>query len=333
MANKWEPTVTSRIDVHHHYLPDFYVRALEAAGRSPPDGMPATPAWSEDDALRTMDRLGIAKAYLSISSPGVNFGDDQAAISLARRCNDEGARLKRAYPDRIGFFACTPLPDVEGALKEIARSFDALDADGVVFETNFHGLYLGDEALAPIYAELDRRAAVLFVHPTTSACGCRTAAEGKHRGPDLGYPQPLLEFIFDTTRAVTQMILSGTLARNPRMRVVVPHAGAALPVLAERINIFFKNGPKPDPDTPMDIRAALRDLHYDLAGAPVPELLAALLGVADPAKLHYGSDWPFTPIEACEALARKLDQTPLLSGALREAVMTGNAKALFQPAI
>jgi predicted TIM-barrel fold metal-dependent hydrolase len=321
----------NRIDVHHHYLPDFYLRALEIAGRSPPDGMPATPTWSEAEALRTMDRLGIAKAYLSISSPGVHFGDDRTANDLARQCNDEGARLKRAHPDRFGFFACTPLPDADAALREIVRSFEVLDADGVVFETNFHGLYLGDGALAPIYAELDRRAAVLFVHPTGSPCGCGTSPEGKQHGPALGYPSPMLEFIFDTTRAVTQMILSGTLARNPRIRLVVPHAGAALPILAERIDGFLGAGLKPSPDTPADIRKALHDLHYDLAGAPVPEMLQALLGVADPAKLHYGSDWPFTPMETCEDLVRILDQTPLLAGALREAVMNGNAKALFKP--
>lgn len=319
----------TRIDVHHHYLPDFYVRALEAVGRSSPDGMLATPAWSEDDALRSMDRLGIARAYLSISSPGVHFGDHDAANDLARQCNDEGARLKRAHPDRFGFFACTPLPDTLGALKEIVRSFDALDADGIVFETNFQGLYLGDEALAPIYAELDRRAAVLFVHPTASASGRWTSPDGKQQGPDLGYPPPILEFMFETTRTVTQMILSGTLARNPGIRLLVPHAGAALPILAERINMFFHIGFKPSPDPPQDMLAALRDLHYDLAGAPVPELLDALVGVADPAKLHYGSDWQFTPIEVCEDLARKLDHTPLLCSAKRDAVMTGNAKALF----
>jgi predicted TIM-barrel fold metal-dependent hydrolase len=286
--------------------------------------MPATPAWSEDAALRAMDRLGIAKAYLSISSPGVHFGDDQAANELARRCNDEAARLKRAHPDRFGFFACTPLPDIAGALHEIGRSFDELGADGVVFETNFNGLYLGDEALAPVYAELDRRAAVIFLHPTTSACGCWTSPFGKKLGPDLGYPRPMLEFMFDTTRTVTQMILSGTLETHKRIRVVVPHAGAALPIFAERVVAFFKNAPAVP-----DIRKALYGLHYDLAGAPVPELLTALLSVADPAKLHYGSDWPFTPMQACEALAWKLDTTPLLEDPLREAVMQGNAKALF----
>lgn len=114
-----------------------------------------------------MDRLGIAKAYLSISCPGVSFGDAAAARDLARRVNDEGARLKRAHPDRFGFFASTPLPDVETALAEIDRAYDELGADDIVFETNFQGMYLGDAPLTPVYDALDRRAAVLFLHPTS----------------------------------------------------------------------------------------------------------------------------------------------------------------------
>ena len=322
--------MVTRIDIHHHYLPDFYRAALVASGHSHPDGMSAIPDWSEADAIRTMDRLGIEKAYLSISSPGVHLGDDAAARSLAAYVNDEGARLKRAYPDRFGLFASTPLPDVAGALAEIGRAYDELGADGVVFETNFGGEYLGDEALAPVYDELDRRSAVLFLHPTSSPCGCWTPpGGGQSRGVDLGYPRPMLEFIFDTTRSVTQMLLSGTLAKHPRIRLVVPHAGAALPILADRIAMLLSMGLQADPAAPRDIRAALRGLHYDLAGAPVPTLLQALLDIADPAKLHYGSDWPFTPVEVVADLANKLDETPLLGGALREAAMRGNAAALF----
>ena len=98
----------SRIDVHFHYLPDFYRQALADSGHSRPDGMPAIPAWSEASALETMDALGVQSALLSVSSPGIHFGNDAAALALARRINDEGARLKRAYPSRFGFFAITP---------------------------------------------------------------------------------------------------------------------------------------------------------------------------------------------------------------------------------
>lgn len=319
----------SRIDVHQHYLPDVYVDALESAGKSPPDGMPSTPAWSEAAALVAMNQLGIAKAYVSISSPGVHFGDDDAANALARTVNDEGARLKRAHPDRFGFFASTPLPDVEGALVEIKRAFDALNADGIVLETNFHGMYLGDDRLAPVYDELDRRRAIVFLHPTGSPCGCFSAGGGRQQTIDLGYPVPMLEFIFDTTRTVTQMIVLGTLARHPNIRLIVPHAGAVLPVLASRIETQMDLGLRLSADAPCDIREVLHGLHYDLAGSPVPEQLAALLRVSDPAKLHYGSDWPFTPIEMCARLADRLDTTTLLDERQRDAIMSGNATALF----
>ncbi len=320
----------ARIDVHHHYLPDVYVRALEAAGKSPPDGMPATPSWSEDEALAAMDRLGIAKAYLSISSSGVHFGHDTKAQMLARAVNDEAARLKRRHPDRFGFFASTPLPNIDGALAEIARALDELDADGVVFETNFHGLYLGDPELAPVYAELDRRAAVLFLHPTGSPCGCFSRPHGGSSQIALGYPVPMLEFIFDTTRTVTQMIVSGTLARYPDIRLIVPHAGAVLPVLASRIETQMTLGLKPDPAAPHDIHGALRDMWFDLAGSPVPDQLAALLRIADPDHLLYGSEWPFTPVATCETLLKRLMDTDMLDKAMLSAIFKTNARSLFR---
>ena len=321
---------SGRIDVHQHFLPMFYLDALKQAGLSPPDGMPNTPEWSETEALAMLDRLGIRTAFLSISSPGVHFGNDDAARSLARRANEEAARLTKAYPGRFGFFAVTPLPDVDGALEEIRYAFDVLGADGVVFESNFRGTYLGDSSLTPVYEELNKRGAVLFLHPTAPHCQCSvftTAGEHPH-DIGLGYPMPLIEFIFETTRTVTQMILSGTLARYPNLRLIVPHAGAALPVVASRLELMNAGSPV-SKDAPQDVRETLRSLHYDLAGAPVPEALSVLLQIADPQKLHYGSDYPFTPLKACEQLLEKLNETRLLSGEIREAAMTGNAYSLF----
>lgn len=322
---------SGRIDVHQHFLPTFYLDALKQAGLSPPDGMPITPEWSETKALAMLNKLGIRTAFLSISSPGVHFGSDDLARSLARRANEEAARITKAYPGRFGFFAVTPLPDVDGALEEIRYAFDALGADGVVFESNFNGTYLGDSLLTPVYEELNKRRAVLFLHPTAPHCQCSALTSAGERPCDiaLGYPMPLIEFIFETTRTITQMILSGTLARYPNLRLIVPHAGAALPVVASRIELLMNAGSPVSKDAPQDIRGVLRGLHYDLAGAPVPEALSVLLQIADPKKLHYGSDWPFTPIEACEQLLEKLNETQLLSDEVREAAMTGNAYSLF----
>lgn len=323
--------MSGHVDVHHHFLPEHYRDALKDAGLSPPDNMGEAPDWSERLALDTCDRLGIGTAFLSISSPGVHFGDDAAARRLARRTNEDAARLAAAHPGRFGWFAITPLPDIGGALDEIRHALDTLGADGIVFETNFQGMYLGDEELAPVYRELDRRRAVIFLHPTRPHCRCamHTPAGTRERDLSFGYPVPLIEFLFETTRVVTHLLLSGTLARHPNIRVIVPHAGAALPVLAGRIQAQMGVGRPIDPDAPDDIRAALRKLHYDLAGVPLPEQLEALLHFADRGRLHYGSDWPFTKADACEHLLRDLDATPLLGALDRRAAMRGNAERLF----
>jgi predicted TIM-barrel fold metal-dependent hydrolase len=143
-----------RVDVHAHYVPVGYRRAAQAAGHRHPDGMPAIPEWDTGKALAMMDGLNIRTAMLSISSPGVHFGNDEAARKLAREVNEEGARLVADHPGRFGLFAAMPLPDVEGAIAEAAYAFDTLHADGVAVETNHHGIYLGDPRLNPFSLSL-----------------------------------------------------------------------------------------------------------------------------------------------------------------------------------
>jgi hypothetical protein len=115
-----------RIDVHAHYLTDRYRQAAEAAGHARPDGMPGLPRWSVQAALGMMDRFHIEAAILSVSSPGVHFGDNAAARALARSVNEEGARAVSDHPGRFGLFASLPLPDVDGALEELAYALDVL---------------------------------------------------------------------------------------------------------------------------------------------------------------------------------------------------------------
>ncbi|MGW4487825.1 amidohydrolase family protein [Amycolatopsis sp. NPDC004368] len=311
----------SRIDVHAHFVPGFYRDALQAAGQHRPDGIKGIPEWSESAALHLMDGLDIERAVLSISSPGVHFGDAGAAVELAARCNDESARLKRDHAGRFGFFACLPVPEVDAAVAETRRAFDELDADGIVLQTNTRGVYPADPSLAPLWAELDRRCAVVFLHPTSPHCSAEELS--------LGYPRPMLEFLFDTTRAVTDLALSGVLQRHPNVDVIVPHAGATLPVLASRIELLLPLLTPPGGEEPPSVHETLSRLHFDLAGAPVPQLLTALLDVADPAHLHYGSDFPFTPDPAARKLAGILDTTDLLDARLRAEVMCGNARKLF----
>ncbi|MFK3690749.1 amidohydrolase family protein [Agrobacterium tumefaciens] len=319
------------IDIHQHFVPERYRKALSDAGISRPDGMANVPSWSEDGAIDMMDRLGIGTAFVSISSPGVNFAGPRLARTLARQTNEDAAELLARHPGRFGFFAVTPLPDIEAALEEIAYAFDVLKADGVIFETNFGGTYLGDSVLEPVYSELHRRNAVLFIHPTSPHFQCVKCTPSGDEPMDiaLGYPRPMLEFMFETTRSIASMVLSGVPERFPNIKIVVPHAGACLPVLAGRIELLKDAGGHSGGPSTIDIRASLRRLHYDLAGAPVPELLGALLQIADRSRLHYGSDWPFTPAEACEHLLQVLINTSLLDNDERAAMMSTNATRIF----
>ncbi|MGZ4791357.1 MAG: amidohydrolase family protein [Ilumatobacteraceae bacterium] len=274
------------IDVHAHFIPAQYREALTAAGIDQPDGMPRVPTWSADDHVAMMNRVGIDAAVLSVSSPGVQFGEGGSAsdaVALARYVNDVAAATIRDHPRRFGAFASLPLSNVEASLAEIERALDGLGLDGVNVLTNVGGVYLGDASLEPVMAELHRRRAVVFIHPTSPACWECTS---------LGFPRPMIEFPFDTTRAVTNMLLSGTLARFPDIRWIVPHAGGALPFLASRIAGISASLGAADPAA---IVAQLRRLHYDLAGSANTLVVATLLAFVNHSQILYGSDWPFTP--------------------------------------
>lgn len=322
------PARAQRIDVHAHYIPERYRAALEAAGHGKPSGMPAIPQWSVEQHLEMMDRLQIETSFLSISAPGLHFGDNAAARDLARHCNEEGAKAVQMHPTRFGLFAVLPLPDVEGAMHELSYAFDTLHADGVVMETNFHGKYLGDPAFEPVLAELNRRKTTLFIHPTDPYCQC---CQGAGAQAAVSHPYPMIEFMFDTTRAVFNLMLSGALDRYPDIRVIVPHAGAAVPVLAERVAGFaaFLRMGAPEQQNTDHFRQTLRKLYFDLAGMPEPVALGALLEVVDPSQLLYGSDWPFTPEPVVADLVKILEQSRHIPPALQKAVMRENALALF----
>jgi predicted TIM-barrel fold metal-dependent hydrolase len=307
------------IDVHAHFVTDSYVRQATAAGHAHPDGMARWPAWSAGDHLELMDRHGIETALLSMSSPGVHFGDDAAARRLAREVNEEAAGLAARHPGRFGFFASLPLPDVDGALGEIAYAIDELAADGVVLMTNAFGRYLGDRILDPVFAELGRRRTVVFLHPT-SPVGWEHSA--------LGRPRPMIEYLFDTTRTVVDLLMTGVLERHPDLQVIVPHCGGALPVLADRVDEFrkmFLGSPEG-----ADVIEQLRRLHYDIAGPAFPRQVPALLELADPGRLLFGSDYCWTPPPVAATHIAAVDAAaPPVDGVSWRSLTTANARRLF----
>ena len=310
---------TGLIDVHAHFTTDAYIAAAKAAGHGQPDGMPERywPRWNADEHIDLMERAGIQKAILSISSPGVHFGDGKAATELAREVNDAGAAIVDAHPDRFGFFASLPVPEVPAAMRELRYALDELGAAGIILMTNSGGRYLGDDSLAPLLAELNRRAAVVLLHPTSA---------DHHEAVDLGRPRPMLEFLFDTARTVIDYVLSGNAERYPAIKLVIPHAGGVLPLLAERVQLFRSIAGEPA-DRP-SVSQLLARYYFDLAGPTSRTQLDALTAAASAERLLYGSDYAWTRADVALPALDRLDKLLRLERPWRE-VTSANARALL----
>ena len=300
---------TGRIDTHQHVIPPTYRRLLEDRGLTA-GGWP-TPLWSPDEALALMDSSHIATGILSVSSPGVHLGPG-IGRATAREVNTYTAELVKNRPDRFGHFASVPLPDVDGALEEAAHALDELGADGIVLMSNADGKYLGDPLFEPLWEELDSRAAVVFIHPTSPPMQMLT-----------GMPSPLLDFPFDTTRTAVHMVAKGVFRRHKRIRVILSHGGGFLPYAAYR----FVGAAQFNPEiAPEEIFEDLQRFYFDTALSSTPVSMPSLLAFADPTRITYGSDFPFAPNSR---LFDTMLETYPMSDEQRFAIDRGNALALF----
>ncbi len=303
-------SVVNRIDTHHHIVPPAYSNWLAEKGVTA-GGLPI-PKWNSNEALRVMDQLGVASSICSVSTPGVHLGDDREAREMARVVNEYAADVVQKHPDRFGFFATLTLPDVEGAVGEASYALDELNADGIVLLANVDGTYVGDEAFEPLMVELNRREAVVFIHPSSLPGG---AAKG--------IPFYVADFLLDTTRAAITICKSGWLEKFPKVRFILSHAGGMVPYVAMRI------APACSPDGSYEGGIQrLRKFYYDTALSSSPYALPSLLAFADPERITYGSDWPYAPETRSGHFAAQLDDYPL-TGDQRENINRGNALKLF----
>lgn len=304
------PAPPGRIDTHVHLIPPDYGAWLKRIGEDA--GGRGIPDWSVETHLEMMAGARIDTGILSVSTPGVHLGDDAQARAMARAVNEFAADLVRRQPDRFGFFATLTLPDVDGAIAEAEHAFDHLDADGVVLLASVRGTYLGDPAWDPLLDALNRRRAVVFVHPSAL------------QGPAVdGIPPFAADFLLDTTRAAINLARHGALERFPDLRIVLSHAGGFLPFAAERIARIVS----PDGANPGGI-ARLRRFWFDVALSSSPYALPSLLAFADPARITFGSDWPFAVTQRSWHFAKLLDAFPL-PDEQRRAIDRGNAEVLF----
>lgn len=307
-----------RIDVHHHVIPPAFTATMARLGLTEVASTPL-PVWKPEDSLAVMDANGIATAITSLSAPGVYFDSREAAVSLARACNEFSAEMGVKYPGRFGSFAVLPMPFTDAACAEAIHALDVLKADGIVLLGSTDGKFLGDPQFDELMAELNRRGTTVFVHPnlhpTTDAVGLDT-------------PLFIVEFLCDTTRAAMNLILSGTMEKYPAIRWILSHAGGFLPYIAWRASLANSFAAY-QARAPHGILTYIRRFYYDTALSPSPFAMAALRELVEPGHILFGSDFPFAPaplvgVEVANLQALTLFDAPVMAGIDR-----AHALALF----
>jgi predicted TIM-barrel fold metal-dependent hydrolase len=305
------PAPLYRIDVHHHFSAPGFIAAIHARKTNQIPLEQWTPQKSIDD----MDKSGVATSMISTSEPSVWFGDTEAARKLARDCNEYGARLVADHPGRFGMFSTLPLPDVDGSLREIEYCQDTLKADGVCLMTSYQGKYPGDPAFEPVMSELNRRKAVVFLHPVKAEC-C------KDLQPELA--PALIELGTETTRAIASILLDGTAARYPDIRFIFSHGGGTMPYLMTRFSALAE---RPDiaKRLPNGLLYEVRKLYYDTASLYGPYSWPTILKLVPVSHILFGTDFPFS---SAADVSKGLRNDDIKAGDL-QAIERDNSVALF----
>lgn len=306
------------IDLHHHGRPAAFFEVLRASGRTTMGGRPFPPPWEPESALRMMDAEGIRSAILSAPDADLLYRDATIALRLSRILNELFAEVTDAYPDRFGGFASLPMPHLEPSIAEAIYALDVLKLDGVMLSTSYDGHYPGHPEFDPLMDELDRRHAAVFVHPVTPI------------GMDarsLEFPASLLEYTFDTTRCIVNMLHHDYPKRFRNIKFIFSHGGGAAPYLHNRLGLmeyFLQSG-----EFRKSAGAALKYFYYDVALAcsdPILEFLKRVVGLD---RVVFGSDYPQAPDRMIHSSIDTLLCSDVLTADERKGITFHNARRLF----
>lgn len=307
--------MNKKIDLHTHYLPKGYVAALKTHIAGDPDGWP-TPEWQVGTTLDFMKQNGIDYSVLSLSSPHINFNDKAETIRLAEESNKLGNDLTLKYPKQLGYLATLPFPYETESVTAVNKAFDQYHALGVTVPTNSRGTYFGSPTLNNVYQTLDDRHAIVAMHPNEPSA--------LPKNVDTGLPTPLLGFFTDTTMTVMNLLKYRFFDRFPNIKLIIPHAGAFMAILTDRVAEYVES----QYDT--DIYKVMKHVYFDTAGSVLPRQLPALLTLADEDHVLYGSDIPYTPLDKSAKLQQKLSNTNALTDLQKQKIFHDNAAQLLE---
>jgi 6-methylsalicylate decarboxylase len=317
-----------KLDIHHHFGPPTWCSFLSAKGLL----YPAWAGWTPARSVEELDSAGVAKAYISITYPGIWLGENVVPIDatrrLARECNDYGAKMVADHPGRFGLFAVLPLPDVEGSLREIAYAFDTLKAEGVGVLTSYGDKWLGDASFTPVLEELNRRKAVVFTHANVPSC-CTRGGSGTQRYLVPGVNNNVIEYGTDTTRAIMSLVVINVSEKYPNIRFTFSHAGGTMPFLIERILGRKEMASLTDPTRPNARLHQLRQFYYDTANANNWVAMTALTRVVGLSQIMFGTDFPYEGPVAEQA--NDLKNCGAFNASALQAVYYDNIRRLILP--
>jgi len=276
-----------RIDVHHHFYPPFLIEAWQKANVRT---TPVVIRWKLQATLDQMDKGGVATAMLSLPT-GLNFQNLGAEDNkrMTRMVNEYGMQAVKEHPARFGMFAFMPMPDLDATLKEIEYAFAVLKADGIGLNTSYDGKWLGDPAFKPVMDELNRRKAVVFVHPVRPEC-CDSL---------MSYvPSSFAEYPQETNRTVLSLLFGGGFTRTRDIKWIFCHGGAAVPLLANRVKSLAKIQVRNAAEVlPNGVDFELQRLYYETANAAFVPNLTALLKYVPISQVVFGTDYPYVTVE------------------------------------
>ncbi len=303
----------NRIDTHFHMLPQFWTDALVKKVGKPTWGVPE---WSLETAIDVMDRLQTGTGIISLATPSVSVWEGEEQRELTKRVNEFGVDLVAKAKGRLGYFATLPMPNVESTVEEIGRAYDTYHADGVILISSYKGVYLGDKIFDPVWAELNQRKAVIFIHPGIPELK-----------PLEGVPQPTVDFPMDSTRCALSLVTGGVMERYPDVKIILSHAGGFLPYAALRFAVLLHDYTLKEKPVE-DIVKLLKLFYFDTALSS-PDGLPSLMSFAAPGHVIFGSDNPYIDGDQQAMFTREQDQWAGFAAGQLDQVNRGNAEALF----
>lgn len=293
------PAKNARLDLHHHFGTPAWIRMVNTKKTQ---GYQVWQPYTPAKAIEDMDRGGVATSFLSVTTPGIWFGDKEETRRMARELNEYGAKTVADYKNRFGLFAVLPLPDVEASLREIEYAFDTLHADGIGLLSSYGNRWHGDPEFAPVFAELNRRRSVVYTHASAPPC-CQNLQPGIN--------ETTIEYNTDTSRTIISLIESGRATECPNIRFIFSHAGGTMPSLAGR---FLGSAASAEslahPAKHNSRLYHLRRFYYDTAGSANPVQMVSLKMIVPVSQIVFGTDFPFGSSAATAQSLRNCGFTP-----------------------